>query len=200
MCDGCREEMPIPVRSDVLHWRYRINELWANGQDQGTVTPLLALYAMHAKWSSSFAREGFGYYPGIELKKREEASVPVDHIEIDLVSLYGGRPVLVECKESAEYLNNPEEAKGFAKKLADQVKLAEHVDASKVIVASPSSFPEAKSNLTARIPEGSSVEIEWWDKQTLLDPLYFTGDFKANGAERWHLESLSQTLAASLDG
>ena len=55
---------------------------------------------MHAKWGSNFAREGFGYYPRIELKKQGETSVPVDHVEVDLVALHGGRPVLVECKES----------------------------------------------------------------------------------------------------
>jgi hypothetical protein len=88
-CDGCGEEMPIPVGPDALHWKYRVNELWANGQDQGTVTPLLALHAMHVKWGSSFAREGFGYHPGIKLEKRDEASVPVNSIDIDLVALWG---------------------------------------------------------------------------------------------------------------
>jgi hypothetical protein len=197
-CDGCRKEMPIPVRSDALHWRYRVNELWANGQDQGTVAPLLALYAMHARWGSTFASEGFGYYPGIKLKKRSGASVPVDReIEIDLVALWGGRPVLVECKESAEHLGDTDEAEDFAAQLGDQVRLAEHLGARTVIVASPSRFPEDKSILTSRVPEGVGVEIEWWDQYVLLDPLYFTGNMKARDAETLHLEWLSQTLEAS---
>ncbi len=79
---------------------------------------------MHARWGSTFAQEGFGYYPGIELKKREGNSVPVDHIEVDLVALHGGRPVLVECKESAEHLGAPGGAEEFAGQLADQVQLA----------------------------------------------------------------------------
>ena len=148
------------------------------------MTPLLTLYAMHAKWHSSFAREGFGYYPGIELRKRDEASVPVDRVEIDLVALWGAKPVLVECKESAEHLADPERAKEFAGQLADQVKLAEHIDARKLIVATPSRFPEDKSALTGQVPGGSTVKIEWWDKETLLDPLFFTNDLKANDAER----------------
>jgi hypothetical protein len=193
-CDGCRENMPTPIGSDAIHWCYRVNELWANGQDQGTVTPLLALYAMHAKWGASFAREGFGYYPGIELKKQDEASVPLNHIEVDLVALHGGRPVLVECKESADHLWTQDGAEKFAEQLADQVKLAKHIGASKVIIASPSSFPEDKGSLTNRVPEGSTVEIEWWDKEVLLDPIYFSDELKANPAEKWHLDWLANSL------
>lgn len=195
-CDGCREEMPIPVHPGAVHWKYRINELWANGQDQGTVTPLLALYAMHAKWSSGFAREGFGYYPGVELKKIDGTSVPVEHIEIDLLALSGGKPVLVECKESAEHLEDPIQADRFAGQLGDQAKLAEHLGARKLIVASPSRFPEDKTFLTGKVSEESTVEIEWWDEETLLDPLYFAGEVKANEPQKWHLEWLGQGLAA----
>lgn len=195
MCDGCREEMPIPIKPDALHWRYRVNELWANGQDQGTVTPLLALYAMCARWGSTFAREGFGYYPGVELKRSEEGSVPVDQIEVDLVALYGGKPLLVECKESAEHLWTPEGADEFAVQLMDQIELAEHVGARKVIVASPSRFPEDKSCLMSKVPAKSDVEVEWWDDEVLLDPLYLAGDMKANDAQKWHLEWLAGSLA-----
>ncbi|CAN5906842.1 hypothetical protein BH23ACT11_BH23ACT11_00550 [soil metagenome] len=200
ICDGCREEMPIPIKHNTLSWKYRINELWANGHHQGSVAPLLALYAMHAKWGSSFAREGFGYYPGVEVKKRDGASAPVDHIEIDLMALWGGIPVLVECKVSAEHFNDPNKAEEFAGQLAKQVKLAEHIHARKVIVAAPSRFPEDKSILTRQVPEDATVEIEWWDEETLLDPLYLANDLKTDDAERWHLEWLSQALAASSEG
>lgn len=195
-CDGCREEMPIPIKPDALHWRYRVNELWANGQDQGTVTPLLALYAMCARWGTTFAREGFGYYPGVELKTSDGNSVPVDHVEVDLVALYGGRPVLVECKESAEHLWTQEGADEFADQLMCQTKLAEHLGARKLIVASPSRFPEDKSRLMSKVPAHSDIEVEWWDDEVLLDPLYLHGDMKANDAQRWHLEWLAGSLAA----
>lgn len=192
--------MPIPVGPEALNWKYRINELWANGQDQGTVTPLLALHAMHAKWGYSFAREGFGYHPGIKLEKRDEASVPVNSIEIDLVALWGAKPILVECKESAEYLHDdPGQANKFAEQLAKQVKLAQHIDAPTLIVASPSRFPEDKSSLTSQVPEGSTVEIEWWDKDTLLDPLFSVAGFKLPNPERLHLAQLVQTLTARLE-
>ncbi len=195
-CDGCREEVPIPIKPDALHWRYRVNELWANGQDQGTVTPLLALYAMCARWGSTFSREGFGYYPGVELKRNEDSSVPVVHIEVDLVALYGGTPVLVECKESAAHLWTPQGADEFADQLVDLIKLAEHVGAPKVIIASPSRFPEDKSRLMNEVPAESDIEVEWWDDEVLLDPLYFLEDTKANEAQRWHLEWLAGSLAA----
>ena len=74
------------------------------------------------------------------------------------------------------------------------MKLAEHVDARKLIVASPSSFPKDKSILTGQVPGGSTVEIEWWDKEVLLDPIYFLEDLKANDAEKWHLEWLANSL------
>lgn len=196
-CDGCREDMPIPIGSDAVHWRYRVNELWANGQDQGTVTPLLALYAMHAKWGASFDREGFGYYPGIELKKQDAASVPLDHIEVDLIAFHGGKPILVECKESAGHLETQQGAQKFAGQLADQVKLAKHIGACKAIIASPSTFPQDKGPLTKQLPADSQVEIEWWDKDVLLDPLYFAGDFKPDTAEEWHLEMLANSLGES---
>ena len=197
ICDGCREEMPIPIKPGTLSWTYRINELWANGHHQGSVAPLLALYVMHAKWGSSFAREGFGYYPGVELKKRDGASAPVDHIEIDLMALWGGVPVLVECKVSAEHFNDPNKAEEFAGQLGKQVKLAEHIHARKLIVAAPSCFPEDKSILTTQVPRETTVEIEWWDEETLLDPLYLANDQKPNDASRWHLEWLANSLASS---
>lgn len=164
------------------------------------MTPLLVLYAMHAKWGSSCAQEGFGYYPGMKLKKRDGAAVPLDDIDLDVVALWSKKPVLVECKESAKPFNDPDEATKFAVQLGKRVKLAEHVGARKVIVASPSRFPEDKSTLTEHVPEGSTVEIEWWDEDVLLDPVYFTNELKANDAERWHLQWLASSLADSYGG
>ncbi len=195
MCDGCRQEMPIPVRLDSADWKYRINELWANsGHQQGSIAALLAIYAMHAKWGSSFIREGFGYYPGVRLKKRDNASVPGDDVEIDLVALWGSRPVLVECKGSSKDFEDPKEANEFAGQLAKQVKLAEHIDAHKVIIASPSQFPKDKSILTSKVPKGNTVRIEWWDKDDLLDPIYLVNGVRANNSETLHLEWLGNWL------
>jgi hypothetical protein len=37
-CDGCKEDMPIPLHPQSTPWRNRINELYAHGHDQGTLT------------------------------------------------------------------------------------------------------------------------------------------------------------------
>jgi hypothetical protein len=68
-----------------------------------------------------------------------------------------------------------------------------------LIVASPSRFPEDKTRLTGQVPEGSAVEIEWWDKDTLLDPLFSVSGFKPPNAEMLHLAGLVQTLTARLE-
>ena len=41
---------------------------------------------------------------------------------------------------------------------------------------------------------GGAVEIEWWDKEVLLDPIYFTEGLKPNNAEGLHLEWLANSL------
>jgi hypothetical protein len=51
---------------DATHWRYKINELYAHGHDQGTLTPLLTLNAMHAAWGTSSIYGGLAFYPGVE--------------------------------------------------------------------------------------------------------------------------------------
>ncbi len=120
--------------------------------------------------------------------------MPVDHVEVDLVALHGGKPILVECKESTDHLGGQKGAEKFARQLAEQLELAEHIGAHKVIIASPSSFPEDKERLTCRVPKGSTAEIEWWDKEVLLDPLYLLGDAKPDNAEELHLEFLANSL------
>jgi hypothetical protein len=62
-CDGCKEDMPIPLHPDSTHWQYKINELYAHGHDQGTLTSLLTLYAMHAAWGTSSIYGGLGFRP-----------------------------------------------------------------------------------------------------------------------------------------
>jgi hypothetical protein len=169
-CDGCQEDMPIPLGLDATHWRYRVNELFAAGYDQGTVTPLLALYLMHTAWGRPSDREGFGCYPGVELIARDGVEVPVDHIEVDLVALRHGRPILVECKESGESLQDPEQASAFAVQLAGLAALAKHLGASRIVNATPNAFPEDKTALVEQMPQGAGVEVEWWDGASLLDP------------------------------
>jgi hypothetical protein len=169
-CDGCKEDMPIPLHLQSTSWRYKINELYAHGHDQGTLTPLLTLYAMHTAWGTYSIHEGLGFYPGVELRAKEEADVPFAHKEIDLVAMRGGALILAECKESAESLSEPEEASLFARQLGDLVVLADHLRASKLLVASPSAFPDNKDALLAEVHSDYSVDIQWLDSYDLLDP------------------------------
>ena len=102
-CDGCQEGSPVPLDLGETRWEYRVNELYARGHDQGTITVLLTLYAMNNAWGRSSDREGIGYYPGVRLSAKSGASVPVEQVDdIDLVAMRGSRLVLAECKESAE--------------------------------------------------------------------------------------------------
>jgi hypothetical protein len=169
-CDGCKEEMPIPLHLQSTPWRYRINELYAHGHDQGTLTPLLTLYAMHTAWGASSAYGNLGFYPGVELKAKDGADVPFQHKEIDLVAMRGGDLILVECKESVDHLSEHGEAAAFARQLGDLVVLADHLGASQVLAASSTPFPDDKETLIADVPSQRSVQITWLDSRDLLDP------------------------------
>jgi hypothetical protein len=107
--------MPIPLHPQSTTWRYKINELYAHGHDQGTLTPLLTIYAMHAAWGTSSIYGSLGYYPGVEIRAKNGAKVPFAHKELDLVAMRHGDLILAECKESTEHLSKPEEASLFAR-------------------------------------------------------------------------------------
>jgi hypothetical protein len=198
-CDGCRQEMPIPLSFNQLPWTYRINELYAHGHDQGTVATLLTLYAMHAKWSPSFAWEGFGYHPGIKLGTRAEVPLPKDP-EIDVVAVWGLRLVLAECKTSVEHVKEDSaDAKDLAMQLTDLVELADYVNADRLIFACPSVFPEHVKNLMFRLVEKSTGGFEWWDHDTLLDPMFLQDGAKEPDAVDSHMDQVCQALATSFD-
>lgn len=169
-CDGCKEDMPIPLHLPATSWHYKINELYAHGHDQGTLSPLLTLYAMYVAWGTSAISGGLGFYPGIELKAKEGADVPFENKEIDLVALRGNSLILAECKESGETLSDPTEASLFARQLGDLVVLADHLDAEQLLITSSTTFPENKESLIGEVPAGYSVELTWLDGYDLLDP------------------------------
>jgi hypothetical protein len=172
-CDGCKEEMPIPLHLQVTPWRYRINELYAHGLDQGALTTLLTLYAMHVAWGTSSIYGDLGFYPCVELRAKDGADVPFEHKEVDIVAMRGGNLILAECKESALPLSEPEEAAEFARQLGDLIVLADHLGASQVLATSSTAFPEDKSSLLAEVPSWLSVDIIWLDDHDLLDPNIF---------------------------
>lgn len=172
-CDGCKADMPIPLHLQSTPWRYKINELYAHGHDQGTLMPLLTLYAMHSAWDTSSIRGSLGFYLGEELRAKEGADVPFEHKEIDLVASRGSSLILAECKESAESLSEPEEASLFASQLGDLAVLADHLKASQLLVTTSTAFPDDKDAFLAEIPADCSIDIDWLDGYDLLDPNIF---------------------------
>jgi hypothetical protein len=108
----------------------------------------------------------------VELTAKEGASVPFAHKEVDLVALRGSDLLLAECKESTEHLAVPEKAARFARQLADSAALADHLGASRLLVASSTAFPRDKSPLLREVPAGRSVELVWLDGRHLLDPFF----------------------------
>lgn len=169
-CDGCKEDMPIPLHLQSTSWRYKINELYAHGHDQGTLTPLLTLYAMHLAWGTSTIQGGLSFYPGVELRAKEGADVPFANKEIDLVAMRGSSLILAECKESTEILTEPDEAASFACQVGDLVVLADHLGAAHLLVTSSTTLPEDKGPLLAEALATRSVKISWLDSHHLLDP------------------------------
>lgn len=167
-CDGCQEDLPIPLKLHQTGWQYRINELYARGHQQGTLTPLLSLYAMHVAWGTGPGGDALGFYPGVKLEAKKGAGVPFPEKEIDLVVVRGEDLILTECKESTGHLAK-EEAE-FAGQLGDLVKLADHLGASLVLGTSSTAFPEDKGPLLREVPADHSVEIGWLDGHDLLDP------------------------------
>jgi hypothetical protein len=203
-CDGCQEDLPIPLKSDKAEWHYRINELYAHGHNQGTLTPLLTLHTMAAAWSGRPSGEDLGFYPGVEITARKGAHVPYPKKEIDLVALHGRELVLAECKESTEHLAKPENAAKFAHQIAEEVALADHLGASQLLVASATLYPVEKETLLRETPADHSVKVSWLDSRDLLDPHYFANSLAFEGAsigvdkpEGWdeeYLELLRQSL------
>lgn len=181
-CDGCQEDLPVPLEPDKTEWHYRINELYAHGHNQGTLTPLLTLNAMVGAWGGRPTGGGLGFYPGVELKAKKGARVPFPKKEIDLVALSGGELVLAECKESTEHLASSEKADEFARQLADTVALADHLGASRLLVASSTTFPVKAEVLLREVTAGHSVELTWLDGRDLLDPSYFANPLAFRGA------------------
>lgn len=204
-CDGCQEDSPTPIQPDKTEWHYRINELYAHGHNQGTLTPLLTLHAMSGAWGSRSSGEGLGFYPGVELKAKKGARVPFPKKELDLVALRGRDLVLAECKESTEHLEAPEKATVFARQLADTVGLADHLGASELLIASSTTFPVEEEALLREVPGDHSVELSWLDGRDLLDPHFFANPLAFSGArggagkpEKWdeeYLELLRSDLA-----
>lgn len=203
-CDGCQEDSPTPLNLSRTDWSYRINELYARGHDQGALTPLLALYAMHIAWGT-FSRQGdLSFYPGLKLKAKDGTNVPFHDPEVDLVAMQGKSLILVECKESADHLAYEEKASTDARQLGNLVTLADHLGASMVIYAAATQFPVDKSVLLAEVPSDASAEVRCLDGYDLLDPNHMAhplsfpsvSDERMSKPENWEADYLDWIRSA----
>jgi hypothetical protein len=206
-CNGCQEDLPIPLEPDKTEWHYRISELYAHGHNQGTLTPLLTLHTMAEAWGGRPRGENLGFYPGVEIKAKKGARVPYPKKEIDLVALRGRDLVLTECKESTEHLAESEKAAEFARQIADTVVLADHLGASHLLLASSTMYPVEKETLLRETPADHSVEVSWLDGHDLLDPHYFANPLAFEGAsggadkpKGWDKEYLELLRRSLVDG
>jgi hypothetical protein len=161
-CDGCLNDQTIPLELNNTSWKYRINELYARGHDQGAITPLLAIYALHPP---GILRDTsiLGYYPGVIITAISDDIVQqtgIKQMELDLVSIRDGRLIIGECKDSGEKLTK--------KDILRYVKLANHLRCSRIIFATPTSFPQG-DQFFPKAQQKCSALIEWWQKQDILD-------------------------------
>ena len=106
-CDGCQVSLPIPLDPIVTPWVYRINELYARGHDQGTITHLLALYNLFPPTLLGQV-SNLGCYPGVVLKAKEGSGTPLDEVEIDIIGIRDGKLTLAECKGTGGTLTEEE--------------------------------------------------------------------------------------------
>ena len=161
-CDGCLNDQAIPLELNNATWKYRINELYARGHDQGAITQLLSIYALHPP---GILRDTsiLGYYPGVIITAISDDIVHqtgIKRMELDLVSIRDGRLIIGECKDSGEKLTKEE--------IFRYVKLANHLRCSRIIFATPTSFPQG-DQLFPKFQQKCSALIEWWQKQDILD-------------------------------
>src|SRR5205823_4893659 len=107
ICDGCREELPSPLDVNTLHWSYRINELIADGIDQGVLPHLLATRRINA-WARGSDADLLGFLPGLSLEPKSEGGPP--RIEVDLFAMKAGRIIIGECKRTGAELEDGQAA------------------------------------------------------------------------------------------
>lgn len=158
-CDGCQSDRPIPLDLDKSQWAYRVNELYAHGQDQGATAHLIAMYNLYLL-NQLDASSALGYYPGICLRGRQGASVPSSDIEIDLVAIIDGRLIVAECKESGEMLTEQEVSK--------MISIANYLRCSRLLFITTTSFPQA-DRLFLKAKETCTARMEWWGGEDVLD-------------------------------
>jgi hypothetical protein len=89
VCDGCRMEFQLPIR---LEFAYRLNRLFLDRNNQGTITVLLTLLVLYET-----ALDGLIWQADVNLEKIDNRD---EKIEIDIIAMCDGYLIVVECKNS----------------------------------------------------------------------------------------------------
>lgn len=161
-CDGCLSDQVIPLTLNSVNWKYRINELYARGHDQGVISHLLAIYALHPAIKPR-DHSVLGYHPGVKIIAKSDhiaQQTKIEQMELDLVSIRDGRLIIGECKGSGEKLTK-EEVNRYA-------RLANYLECSRILFVTPTFFPNAEQLFNATQPK-CAASIEWWQKLDILD-------------------------------
>lgn len=161
-CDGCLSDLATPLDLDQVRWNYRINELYARGHDQGIITHLLSIYALHPPAVLGDTAI-LGYYPGIKITTTSPEvaeRTKIEEMEIDLVAIRDGRLLIAECKDTG--------AKLTKKEVNRYVRLANHIKCSRILFVTPTAFPQADALFDIAQKKCKAL-VEWWEGSDILD-------------------------------
>lgn len=89
ICDGCRMEFQLPIR---LEFAYRLNRLFLDRSNHGTVTVLLTLLVLYET-----AIDSLIWQADVNLSKM---GIDDEKIEIDIIAMCDGYLIIAECKNS----------------------------------------------------------------------------------------------------
>jgi len=153
-CDGCQRVLPSPLEVKATNWKYRLNELWAHGYDQGVLLHLLLAYQRSRHFGVE-ERSSLGFYPGVDVSRIDSRDRPM---ELDYVEIKEGKLIIGECKVDGRDLEREQTAR-----LAG---LAQEVGCSRVVLASATGFPR---KVVSQIASGLHCKLDVLEGQDLFD-------------------------------
>lgn len=167
-CEGCGHSSRKPISTDVLPWRYRINETVAQAVDQGVLPHLLAVFRM-SDWHRDQRAPLYGYLPGLQLSPLEPGGPP--EIEIDLFAIKGGRIIIGECKRGGDRITE-----NIVNRFAI---LGQRLNCSRIVYVTTQSFEQDAAELQRAVEVSRPASVEQWDRSALLDQTRHGGSQEA---------------------
>ena len=129
LCEGCRMSFQLPLELDFA---YRLNQLFIEGINQGSLTVLLTALLLNApQWDTNLI-----------LKSHGQAC------EIDLIAQRDSELMLIECKDNFAF-DDTHSVTCLCDQLRTQITIAEQIGASQFIFATlyDDSIPDAITDL-----------------------------------------------------